>query len=167
MDNSVAPTIGTDNSEDDPDNPTMARAKAIMAQVASGANPDAVLDVTVKWYVDVLGFPESNAKAMYTSQMLTDEQVLVQLTDKSVDIVCVAIRKPGGASKGDPTPVLSIERLKLTVFYLKLYERTSKNIPDMTTLTIDNIISVRDQKRMEDEYLSSIETYQKYYIIIS
>ena len=70
-DNSVASTIGTYSSEDDPDNPTMARAKA-MAQVASGANPDAVQDVTVKWIMDVLGFPEPTAKAMYTSQTLTD-----------------------------------------------------------------------------------------------
>ena len=92
---------------------------------------------------------------MYTGQMLTDERLLVDLTNISVDDVCTAIHKPGGASQGDPTPVLAIKRLKLTVFCLKLYAQTSHSIPDMTTLNIDNIISVRDQKREEDEYLSS------------
>ena len=129
LDNSVAPTIGTNALEEDPNNPnpTMARAKA-MAQVALGANPNTVQDVTVKWYVDVLGFPESTAKAMYTSQMLTEERVLVNLTKKLVDDVCAAICKLGGASQGDPTPVLAIERLQSTVFCLKLYERTSQSI---------------------------------------
>jgi hypothetical protein len=126
-----------------------------MVQVALGSNPNAIQDVTVKWYVNVLGFPKSTAKAMYTSQMLTGERVLVDLTDKSVDDICAAIRKAGGASQGDPTPVLAIERLKLTVFCLTLYELTSHTIPDVTTLTLDNITSVRDQKREEDEYLSS------------
>ena len=151
MDNSVPSTIDESKDSDNLSNSTMARAKA-MAQVALAANPDAVQDVTVKWYVDVLGFPESTAKALYTSQTLTDKQVLVNLTNKSVEAVCDAICKPGGASKGDPIPILAIERLKLAVFCLRLYERTSRNIPDMTTLTCDNLTSVEDQKRKEDEY---------------
>ena len=117
-DNSEAPTVGTD-ATDNPNSPTMARDRA-KAQVDSGADPNAVQDVTVKWYVDVLGFPESTAIALYTSQMLMDEHVLVTLTNKSIDAVCGAVRKPGGASKGDPTPILAIERLKLAVFCLNL-----------------------------------------------
>ena len=103
-DNSEAPTIGTDSLEDDQDNPTMARDHA-KAKVESGADPNAVQDVTVKWYVNVLGFPESTAKALYTSQMLKDENVLVNLNNKSVNAICGAIRKPGGTSKGNPTPI--------------------------------------------------------------
>ncbi len=75
----------------------MARNHAV-SQVASGHNPNAVQDVTVKWYMNVLGFPESTAKALYTSQTLTDKQILVDLTNKSVDAVCGAVCKPGGAS---------------------------------------------------------------------
>ena len=72
---SEAPTVGgSDNSDgpnssddsDNPDNPTMACDRAAV-QVAPGANPNSVQDVTVKWYVDVLRFPESTAKALYTS----------------------------------------------------------------------------------------------------
>ena len=125
----------------------MARDRAV-ARKASGAEPNAVQNVTVMWYVNVQGILESTAKALYTNQMLMGKRVLVDLTDKSVDDVCSAIHKPGGASHGDPTPVLAIERLKLTVFCLKLYEQTSQSIPE--TLTIDNITSVRDQKQEED-----------------
>ena len=87
-----------------------------VAHKASGVDSNAVQNVTVKWYVDVLGFQESTAMALYNSQMLTKEDVLINLTNKSVDDICAAICKPGGASQGDPTPVLAIERLKLTEF---------------------------------------------------
>ena len=126
-----------------------------IAREASGAEPNAVYNVTVMWYVDILGFTEFTARALYTGRMRTGKDVLVDLTNKSVNDVCAAIQKLGGASQGDPTPVLAIDRLKLTVFCIKLYEQTSQNILDMTTLTINDIISVRDQKREEDEYLSS------------
>jgi hypothetical protein len=49
--------------------------------------------------------------------------------------------------------VLAIERLKLAVFCLKLHERTSRDIPDMTELTRDNFTFIEDQKREEDGYL--------------
>ena len=82
-------------------------------------------DDAVKWYTEVLGLPEPSAKALYIDQTLTDVEVLSNLTDKSVDAICNAVCKPGGAGKGDPIPVLAIERLKLAVFCIKLYERTS------------------------------------------
>ena len=150
MYSSEVPTVGNSNSEDDLNNPTMARDRA-KAQVESGADVNVVQDVTVKWYMDVLRFPEPTAKALYNDQTLTDKQVLVNLTNKSVDAICGAVCKPGGASKGDPTPILAIERLKLTVFYLRPYERTSRDIPDMTTLTCDDILFVEDQKQEEDD----------------
>ena len=118
----------SDESDAEPDNPMMARDRA-KAHKASGHDPNAVQNVTVTWYVDTLGFPESAARALYTDQMLTSKDFLVDLTDKSVDEVYSAIRKLGGASQGDPTPVLAIERLKLTVFCHMLYERTSQSVP--------------------------------------
>ena len=42
--------------------------------------------------------------------------------------------------------MLAIELLKLAVFCLKLNERTSRDIPDMTTLTRDDLTFVEDQK---------------------
>ena len=66
--------------------------------------------------------------------MLTGEGILVDLTNETVEKICSVVWKPEGASQGDPTPVLAIERLKLTVFYLKLFEQTSRLIPVMRTL---------------------------------
>ena len=62
-------------------------------------------DEAVKWYTDVLGFPEASAKALYIDQTLTDEEVLITLTDKTVDAVRGAVCKPGGTSNGEPTPI--------------------------------------------------------------
>jgi hypothetical protein len=62
-------------------------------------------DEAVKWYEDVLGFPEPCAKALYIEQTLTEVEILSNLSDKQIDTICSAIRKPGGDSKGTPTPI--------------------------------------------------------------
>ena len=88
----------------DPDALIMAHQCAD-AQAAPGADPDAVMNDNDQWYVDVLGFPKSTAKALYKDQTLTGKRVLVDLTNETVDKICSAVRKPGGASQGDLTPV--------------------------------------------------------------
>ena len=87
-------------------------------------------DDAVKWYKEVLGFPEPSAKALYINQTLTDVEVLNRLNNKQINAICNAIPKPGGAGKGEPIPVLAIERLKLAVFCINLYERTSRKLPE-------------------------------------
>jgi len=84
-----ADTVGTDASEDDVDSRyTMARSKSPLKppapEVDSNSDPDADAkaeeqakqDDAVKWYTDVLGFPEASAKALYIDQTLTNENVL-------------------------------------------------------------------------------------------
>ena len=109
------------------------------AKVAAKAKADAGYDAkkdkerrnkAVKWYVNVLGFPEPAADALYIKQTLTDTEILSKLTDKSIDTIYEAVQKRGGAAKGDPILILAIERLKLAVFCLKLAGRTSRPIPD-------------------------------------
>ena len=51
-------------------------------------------DDAVKWYTKVRGFPEPSAKVLYINQTLTEVEVLSSLTNKSVDAICNAIRKP-------------------------------------------------------------------------
>jgi hypothetical protein len=82
-------------------------------------------------------------------------EVLRNLSDKSIDAICNAVCKPGGASKGDPTPVLAIERIKLAVFCIKLYERTSCKLPEWFEIDRYDIAAFEDQMRIEDNYLSS------------
>ena len=48
-------------------------------------------DEAVKWYVDVLGFPEPAANALYLEQTLTDTEVLSKLTDKQIDTIYEAV----------------------------------------------------------------------------
>ena len=52
-------------------------------------------------------------------------------------------------------PLLAIEHLKLAVFCVKLYEQTDRKLPEMKILDRYNLIAVEDQKRIEDDYLSS------------
>jgi hypothetical protein len=110
-------------------------------------------DEAVKWYEDVLGFPEPCAKALYIDQTLTDVEILSNLSDKSIDAICNAIRKPGEDSKGNQAPVLAVERLKLAAFCIKLYERTSRDLPDWCKIERYDIKAVEYQKRIEDDYL--------------
>ena len=126
-----ARSVGTNALEDS--RHTMAKSRQNRAPKAP-ADPDAEeqlkQDGAVKWYNEVLGFPEPSAKALYVDQTLTDVEVFSNLSDSTIDAICNAVRKPGGASKGDPTPVLAIERLKLAVFCIKLYERTSRELSE-------------------------------------
>ena len=48
-------------------------------------------DKAVKWYVNVLGFPEPAANALYIEQTLTDTEILSKLTDKSIDTIYKAV----------------------------------------------------------------------------
>ena len=138
-----------------PKDPAANAAAATASDAVEKAEEKTKHDDAVKWFTDVLGFPEKTAEAPYTNQMLTDENLLCTLTDKTVESVCGAVRKPGGASKGDPTPILAIEHLKLAVFCLNLYDWTDCELPEMTILDRGDLLSVEDQKRIKDDYSSS------------
>jgi hypothetical protein len=112
-------------------------------------------DDAITWYKDVLGFPEPCAKALYIDQTLTSVEIIATLSDKQIDAICSAIRKPGGDSKGTPTPVLAVERLKLAAFCIKLYERTSRKLPDWSEIEQCDLVDIQDQKKIEDDYLAS------------
>ena len=153
-------SVGTDTSDNSCH--TMARSKPKPPKpppsdrevAAWAAKAQLKQDEAVKWYEDVLGFPEPSAKALYIEQTLTDMEVLSNLSKKSIDAICNAIRKPGGDSKGTLTPVLAVERLKLAAFCIELYEWTSRNLPEWSDIERYNLAAVEDQKRIEDAYLS-------------
>jgi hypothetical protein len=155
-----AQSVGTDASDDS--RHTMARSRPNRTPKApadpaaeEAAEEQLKQDEAVKWYTDVLGFPEPSATALYIDQTLTDVEVLSNLSDKSIDAICNAVCIPGGDNKGGLTPVLAIERLKLAVFCIKLYERTSCNLPEWFEIDRFKIAAVEDQQRIEDDYLSS------------
>ena len=93
--------------------------------------------------------------ALYVEQTLTDTKILNKLTNKQIDAIYEAVRKRIGAGKGDPNPVLAVERLKLAVFCLKLAVRTSRIVPEWYEVKRCHIEAITDQKTMEEDYLSS------------
>jgi hypothetical protein len=50
---------------------------------------------------------------------------------------------------------LAVERLKLAAFCIKLYERTSRDLPDWSEIEQSDLAEVQDQKKIEDDYLSN------------
>ena len=106
---SSAHSLGTSASEDS--RHTMARSRPnrapkAPADTAAEESDEEQLkqDDAVKWYTDVLGFPKPSAKALYIDQTLTDVEILSGLSNKTIDAICNAVRKPGGAGKGQPYP---------------------------------------------------------------
>ena len=122
---------------------------------ARAAQEQSKQDEAVKWYEDVLGFPEPCAKALYIEQTITDVEILSSLSDKQIDAICSAIRKPGGDKKGTPTPIMAVKRLKLAAFCIKLYEQTSRDLQDWSKIARIDLIEVQDQKKTKDDYLAS------------
>jgi hypothetical protein len=82
-------------------------------------------------------------------------EILVTLTNKSIDTIYNAVHKYGGAGKGDPIPIFAIERLKLAVFCVKLTVQTSHPIPDWDDIKRCDLKAVKDQKRIDEDHLSS------------
>ena len=65
--------------------PPKTKAKADAKKAAEIAKEKR--EEAVKWYKDVLGFPEPAADALYLEQTLTDTEVLSKLTDKQIDTI--------------------------------------------------------------------------------
>ena len=48
---------------------------------------------------------------------------------------------------------MAIERLKLAVFLIKLFERTSRDLPAMTSLDRYDLLQIKDQKTIKEDYI--------------
>ena len=72
--------------------PLEVKAKADAEKAAKAADEaKEERDYAVKWYVNVLGFSEPAADALYVKQTLTDTDILSKLTDKQIDTIYKAI----------------------------------------------------------------------------
>ena len=70
-----------------PPNPSKVAAKAKANANEAAKTAKEKRNKAVKWYVNVLGFPEPAADALYIEQTLTDTEILSKLTDKSIDTI--------------------------------------------------------------------------------
>jgi hypothetical protein len=87
--------------------------------------------------------------------MVMTLDVLQDLTDDIIKELCHAIRKPGGDGPGHQISELSVTRLKLFAFWARHMWRTSRVVDDWTDTIYEKIMTLTNQKTLEDNLLDS------------
>jgi hypothetical protein len=72
-----------------------------------------IRETTVEMFKRVLLFSQGAAEALYDDQMITTLDILQNLTNDIIKVLCHAIRKPGGDVTGQQFSKLSVTCLKL------------------------------------------------------
>ncbi len=96
-----------DEDEDDEDDP---REDAVPLEAR-------ICQTTVDMFKRVLLFSQGAAEALYNGQMITNLNILRDLTNNIIKELCHAIRKPGGDGPGHQFSKLSVTCLKLFTFW--------------------------------------------------
>ena len=114
------------------------------------ARPTDVKVNFLAWYKEVFGFSDEAARALYDDQLLRSKLTLSELTDKTVDNIIKAIRKDLNIAE------ISVERLKLAVFWIKHQDRIQRDvgIPARPLVKIDlkEMLLLKTQKQLEDDW---------------
>jgi hypothetical protein len=86
-------------------------------------------DIIKKFLVTVCGFTADAAKDITKNQGYDDLDKFYLLNDKGVDTFCSIVRKPhvsaSGATSGHAISNFAQERLKLAIFAMKHFKRSS------------------------------------------
>jgi hypothetical protein len=90
---------------------------------------------TVDMFKRVLLLSQGMAEALYNDQMVTTLDVLQDLTNNIIKVLCCAIRKPGGDGPGHQISKLSVTRLKMFAFWARHMWRISRGVDDWTDTT--------------------------------
>ena len=106
----------------------------------------------VEYYKAILNFSDDAAYSLAYDQQLSFPTDFLELDDDDIDAICQAIRKPGGIGTGSQVAVISVTRLKLTLFYIKLNARMSRISPGFDGITKYYLELVKDQRNVEIEY---------------
>jgi hypothetical protein len=94
---------------------------------------------TIGMFKQVPLFSQGAAEALYDDQMVTNLDVLQDLTNNIIKELCCAIRKPGRDGPGHQISELSVTRLKFFAFWARHMWRTSRGVDDWTNTTYDEI----------------------------
>jgi hypothetical protein len=112
-----------------------------------------IRDSTIAMYVRVLSFSQEAATALYDSQGIMTLDNLRELDDESVKELARSFSK-----EGHPISILSQNRLRLLVFWVKHRWRTCRGVDDLTDVDYDHDVRpLQDQKRLEDDLDESKE----------
>jgi hypothetical protein len=96
----------------------------------------------------------STAAALYDQQLVQDKQTLHDLEDKKINTICHILCRLCGNVPGNVIAEFSVTRLKLLCFWIRLQEITSRNINRITATTLDDIILLKEQKKLKDGWAS-------------
>ena len=112
-----------------------------------------IRDSTIAMYVRVLSFSQEAATALYDSQGVMTLDNLRELDDDSVKELARSFSK-----EGYPISILSQNRLRLLVFWVKHRWRTCRGVDDLTDVDYDHDVRpLQDQKKLEDDLDESKE----------
>ncbi len=89
----------------------------------------------IAMYVQVLGFKQGAATALYDNQQITDLDLLHELDDLTIKELCRQIGK-----EGHPVSMISQNCLKLLVFWAKHMWRASRGVDDLSKVDYDQDI---------------------------
>ena len=143
----------SEDKEDEPADEPAASDPAVQPNAyAPAPRPPCEEDLARAYYEHVLGFNQDAAGALAYDQQLVHPSDFLELDEEDIDNICQAIRKPGGIGVGSQVAIISVTRLKLTLFYVKLNQRMSRPNPTFDKMTIDYLDLVKDQRKIEREY---------------
>ena len=109
-------------------------------------------DLVIAYYRQVLCFNDNAAHSLAFDQQLAHPSNFLELEEDDIDNICQAIRKPGGIGVGSQVAIISVTRLKLTLFYVKLNHCMPRLNPAFDKITRDYLALVKDQRKVEREY---------------
>ena len=127
----------------------MARTDNMGGLRVTGLSPNRIRENTIAWLRTITLLSQGAATALQDEQLLEDSEVFDRTNDDEIDSICRAIRRGTGGDTGVIIAKKSITRLKLTSFYVKHQARTSRTLTSLTSVTPDQILSLRDQQDLE------------------
>ena len=127
----------------------MARTDNMGGLRVTGPSPIRIRENAIAWLRTIALLSQEAATALYDQQLLRDSEAFVQTNDDEIDSMCRAVRRGTGGDTGLIIAEKSVTRLKLTSFYVKHQARTSRTLTSLTSVTPDQILSLRDQRDLE------------------
>ncbi len=103
------------------------------------------------WYKDVFGFTGLGASTLYNKQLLKNKQTLTKISNGVINSICFSIRH----DPSKPIAKISVAWLKFGIFWIKHQYRTTHEIGVLVKMILNMILTLKEQKWLEDDWLAS------------
>lgn len=145
-------------------------AVAVASMANAGIQPDpSIMEIKMELMFKALGLKAAAGKALVHERAISDLSILREMTEYEITTLCKVIREPGGQveehipgvgrnanrtrmvlNPGAPIAMIHETNIKLTRFYLKFKEMTSRTV-DPNMVKISAIKELRDYKLILEE----------------